>query len=82
MKMNQIQALSSTQEDEDVLISIMDTMSIADVDHMPARLRLTRHGCLCIVLYYIYFITNNKSSQKASTATPGIHFLRFQAICS
>ena len=37
METNQIQTLSSTQEDEEVLISIMDTMSIEDVDHMEIQ---------------------------------------------
>ena len=37
METNQIQASSSTQEDEEVLISIMDTMSIEDVDHMETQ---------------------------------------------
>ena len=37
METNQIQALSSIQEDEEVLISIMDTMTIEDVDHMEVQ---------------------------------------------
>ena len=37
MEKNQIQGLSSIQEDEEVLISIMDTMLIEDVDHMEIQ---------------------------------------------
>ena len=52
MQMNQIQATSLNQEDDEVLISIMDTMLIEERGSHgnSARIRLTSHGHLCIGL--------------------------------
>ena len=68
MEINQIQASNLIHEDEEVLISIMDTMLIEDVDHMEIQQDSDWLGMDISALVCSTFISSQTTSHNKQTA--------------